>query len=178
MKSFILFIVLSVCRGLAGQTYSKLVDIIGPAFYDEFSFYTAHDPTHGRVYALTIVVSSILTGHVCFSLFSTYVDQRTAQEHNLTYATDNAFILRADHTTYLIPSDPGRRSARIVSRKQYETFVAVYVARVLRQIIHNHISIASTCVTYQKGAGELLSHALSCFTSNKLHLEHGQPSGL
>ncbi|KAG9315694.1 glycoside hydrolase family 16 protein [Chiua virens] len=126
-------IVLSVRRVLAGKTYSKSVDITGAAFYDEFSFFSSADPTHGRV---------------------TYVDRQTAQEFNITYATDHSFVLGADHKTYLVPSDPGRRSARIISNRQLSTFVAVYVRRILLRVFHTHVFLALTCITCRKDVGE------------------------
>ncbi|KAG8214674.1 glycoside hydrolase family 16 protein [Butyriboletus roseoflavus] len=111
MKSSILSFAASlfcIRRVLASPTYSKSVDISGAGFYDEFQFYDGADPTHGRV---------------------TYVDQQVAQEYNLTYVTDDTFVLRADHTTYLKPSDPGRKSVRIVSNRQFSTFVAIFDIR-------------------------------------------------
>jgi hypothetical protein len=54
MKSLIFSIaalVPCICRVLAGQTYSKSLDITGTGFYDEFRFDNSADPTHGRVYA-------------------------------------------------------------------------------------------------------------------------------
>ncbi|KAI9573510.1 glycoside hydrolase family 16 protein [Boletus coccyginus] len=111
MKSFFLCIavvVLYICRVLAGQTYSKSLDITGAAFYDEFRFDNSADPTHGRV---------------------EYVDQQTAQQYNLTYVAGDSFVVRADYTTYLSPSDPGRKSVRIVSYKQFSTFVAIFDIR-------------------------------------------------
>lgn len=97
-----------------------------------------------------------------YVFLSTYVDQHTAQEHNITHATDNSFVLRADYTTYLTPSDPGRRSARIVSRRQFTTVVAVYVGQlgVIRHTIPDYICIASTYFTCHKDAGELLLNGL------------------
>lgn len=56
MKSFVLCIAaifLCICPILAGQTYSKSLDIIGAGFYDEFLFDNSADPTHGRVYAFS-----------------------------------------------------------------------------------------------------------------------------
>ena len=56
------------------------------------------------------------------------MDQATALAKNLTYANGNTFIIRADHTTVLSASGPGRDSVRIQSNKQWSTHVAVYVA--------------------------------------------------
>lgn len=55
----------------------------------------------------------------------TYVDQATALSKNLTYASGDTFIMRADHTTTLTASGPGRNSIRIQSNKQYSTHVVV-----------------------------------------------------
>ena len=60
-------------------------------------------------------------------LDSNYVDEATAQSKNLTYANGNTFILRADDTTVLSASDPGRDSVRMQSNNQYSTHVTVYV---------------------------------------------------
>ncbi|KAG1765439.1 glycoside hydrolase family 16 protein [Suillus occidentalis] len=45
---------------------------------------------------------------------------------NLTYATGNTFIMRADDTTVLTPSGPGRNSVRIRSNRQYTQHVVVF----------------------------------------------------
>ena len=55
------------------------------------------------------------------------MDQPTSQSLNLTYASDDTFILRADYTTVLDPSGPGRDSVRIRSWNSYTQHVAVCV---------------------------------------------------
>ncbi|KAF9221541.1 glycoside hydrolase family 16 protein [Gyrodon lividus] len=105
--SFCIVFFLSTCRVFAAK-YSKSVDIRGTGFYHEFRFENIPDPTHGRV---------------------TYVDKQTAQQLNLSYATGDTFVLRADYTTYLKSSDPGRKSVRIVSNNKYTTFTAVFDMR-------------------------------------------------
>ena len=60
-----------------------------------------------------------------FSL-SKYVDQSTALAKNLTYANGDHFIIRADSTSVLSSSGPGRSSVRIQSKRQYLNHVAVY----------------------------------------------------
>ncbi|OJA16778.1 hypothetical protein AZE42_03308 [Rhizopogon vesiculosus] len=89
---------------LAG-TYVLSENIVGEGFYNSFNFEAIPDPTNGRV---------------------TYVDQATAQSLNLTYATTDTFIMRADDTTVLTSTDPGRNSVRIRSNNQYTTHVAVF----------------------------------------------------
>jgi hypothetical protein len=54
-----------------------------------------------------------------------YVDKATAQAQNLTFASSDTFILRADYKTTLSPSGPGRNSVRLLSNNQYSTHVAV-----------------------------------------------------
>lgn len=61
-----------------------------------------------------------------------YVDQDTAISENLTFASDDTFILRADFTTTLNASGPGRDSVRIRSNKAYTTHVAVCVSHSLQ----------------------------------------------
>ena len=60
------------------------------------------------------------------------MDQATALSKNLTYASGDTLILRADHTTTLTPSGPGRASVRIKSVKTYTTHVSVYVSTDVR----------------------------------------------
>ncbi|KAG2160252.1 glycoside hydrolase family 16 protein [Suillus bovinus] len=84
---------------LAGAVYTLDDSIVGEGFYSSFNFEAIADPTNGRVI---------------------YVDQQTAQMLNLTYATSNTFIMRADDTTVLTSSGPGRNSVRIRSNRQYK----------------------------------------------------------
>ncbi|KAE9388395.1 family 16 hypothetical endo-1,3(4)-beta-glucanase from glycoside hydrolase [Gymnopus androsaceus JB14] len=80
-------------------TYTLSTSYIGEDFLSgDFTFFTSPDPTDGRV---------------------TYVDQATATAGNLTFATDDVFILRADDTTVLTASDPGRNSVRLTSVATY-----------------------------------------------------------
>jgi hypothetical protein len=57
----------------------------------------------------------------------TYVNEATARSQNLTFASDNTFIMRADARTVLSASGPGRNSVRLRSKNVYTTHVAVYV---------------------------------------------------
>ncbi|KDR71891.1 hypothetical protein GALMADRAFT_102381 [Galerina marginata CBS 339.88] len=88
-----------------GATYLLKEDIVGPLFYTHFDWQAIDDPTHGRV---------------------TYVDQPTSIKQNLTHATFNSFILRADSKTVLSADGPGRNSVRIRSKNTYTTHVANY----------------------------------------------------
>lgn len=58
-----------------------------------------------------------------------YVDAPTAIAENLTYATLDTFILRADDQAVLDPNGPGRKSVRLLSNQAYTTHVAVFVQR-------------------------------------------------
>jgi len=97
---------------LAVSSYSVVDTVIGSQFYDFFGWEAIADPTRGRV---------------------NYVDQETSQNLNLTYASDNTFILRADYKTYLDPSGPGRNSVRIKSHKTFTQHVAVFDVRHMPQ---------------------------------------------
>ncbi|KAJ7349959.1 endo-beta-glucanase [Mycena albidolilacea] len=88
-----------------GATYHSAEHIVGAGFYDSFNFEAIPDPTHGRV---------------------NYVDEATARSTNLTFSSDDTFILRADHTTVLNPAGAGRNSVRIASKKAYSTHVSVF----------------------------------------------------
>ena len=56
-----------------------------------------------------------------------YVDQATALAQNLTYASGNTLVLRADYKSTLTESGPGRNSVRIRSNKSYKYHVVMYV---------------------------------------------------
>ncbi|KAK0458705.1 endo-beta-glucanase [Desarmillaria tabescens] len=79
-------------------SYSQNDSFVGSQFNSGFSYQAISDPTHGRV---------------------NYVDAATAASQNLTYASDDTFILRADYTNVLDPAGAGRDSVRIQSNKQY-----------------------------------------------------------
>lgn len=61
-------------------------------------------------------------------MYSNYVTQADAQSLGLATVSGSNFILRADSTTTLSASGPGRNSFRIVSNKQYTTHVSMYVS--------------------------------------------------
>lgn len=61
----------------------------------------------------------------CFHNSSNYVDQATAQSLNLSFVGSNSFIMRADDTTVLSASGPGRNSIRIKSVQTYTHHVVV-----------------------------------------------------
>ncbi|KAF9518120.1 glycoside hydrolase family 16 protein [Hydnum rufescens UP504] len=96
--------VLGLLRGVSAGKYNVQDTYIGGSFYDGFNAQAGDDPTGGRV---------------------NYVDTPTARRLNLTYASSNTFILRADFTSVLRPNGPGRNSVRLLSNKQYGTSVVV-----------------------------------------------------
>ncbi|KAF7297132.1 Glycoside hydrolase family 16 protein [Mycena indigotica] len=90
---------------LAGP-YSRSQNIVGSGFYNAFNFEAISDPTHGRV---------------------KYVNMATAQAQNLTFASANKFVLRADAKTTLSDSGSvGRSSVRIRTNAAYTTHAAVF----------------------------------------------------
>lgn len=104
----------------------KLVDtVIGHDFLNFFEWQTMGDPTHGRVWVFFFFVLffGISSPFTCRQ----YLDQSTSQKLNLTYASGNSFILRADYQEALKASGPGRKSFRIRSNKAYTQHVAVWV---------------------------------------------------
>src|SRR5438445_10708472 len=62
------------------------------------------------------------------TFFRNYVDQGTSVDLGLTSASSDSFILRADSTTVLDPSGPGRNSVRIKSKNTYTQHLVVYVS--------------------------------------------------
>ena len=104
-----------------GTGYNLDNNIVGSGFYDAFVFEVIGDPTHGRVYANSTLNHIIIHGNDVRN----YVDQDTAIAQNLTYANGNTFILRADDTTVLDSSGPGRNSVRLKSVNSYVNTVLV-----------------------------------------------------
>ncbi|KAJ7622157.1 glycoside hydrolase family 16 protein [Roridomyces roridus] len=96
----------SLASLVSAGTYSRTENIIGSGFFNSFNFEAISDPTQGRV---------------------NYVDRTTAQAQNLTFASANTFILRADFKTVISDSSPtGRNSVRIRSNNVYTTHAAVF----------------------------------------------------
>ncbi|KAG9100379.1 hypothetical protein FRC07_010416 [Ceratobasidium sp. 392] len=93
-------------------TYTVSDTFIGSSFLTGFDHQAIADPTHGRV---------------------NYVDQATAQRLNLTYASSNSFVMRADYTTTLSPSGAGRNSVRIQSKKKWSTHLEIMDVRHMPQ---------------------------------------------
>ena len=89
---------------VSAATYSLSNNFVGSDFLSAFNWEAIADPTHGRV---------------------NYVDQATALADNLTFTSSDTLILRADSTTTLSESGPGRNSVRIRSDNTYTTHVAV-----------------------------------------------------
>ncbi|KAJ6586860.1 glycoside hydrolase family 16 protein [Mycena vulgaris] len=102
MLAFILLLCLSLPT-LASESYSVKDTFIGADFF-QWTWETARDPTHGRV---------------------KYVDQATARAANLSVASENSFLMRADNVNHVPPADPGRKSVRISSPSAYADSVLV-----------------------------------------------------
>ncbi|TFK94501.1 glycoside hydrolase family 16 protein [Polyporus arcularius HHB13444] len=102
----------AVAAPALAATYSQADSFSGHGFLSGFTHEANPDPTHGRV---------------------NYVDQTTSMAKNLTFATGDTFVLRADDTTVLSASGPGRDSVRLQSKKQYTTHVSVWNIRHMPQ---------------------------------------------
>lgn len=113
---------------------------IGWSFFSGFDHQTISDPTHGRVKLHPLSVCS-LRPLIRVYCKSRYVDQGTAQNLNLSYATSDTFILRADYKTTLGwgTTGPGRKSVRIQSKKTWGASVVVLNLR--------HMPRGCGCVT-------------------------------
>lgn len=66
-------------------------------------------------------------------LFCSYVNESTALRLGLTSFTHDSFVIRADYTTNLTSSDPGRNSVRIMSKNQWDTHVEIMDVRHMPQ---------------------------------------------
>ncbi|KAF5341821.1 hypothetical protein D9611_001175 [Ephemerocybe angulata] len=128
-----LFAYFSVTRVL-GVTYSLSDNVVGNGFYDAFNWEAIDDPTHGRV---------------------KYVDQATSRSQNLTYASGDSFILRADFKTYLGNGGPGRQSVRILTKRTYTTHVAVFDVRHMPQGCGTWPAIWETAESNWPNGGEI-----------------------
>lgn len=105
-------LVASLAPSVFAATYHLSDNHVGSDFLSTFTHEAIADPTHGRV---------------------NYLDQNTAVSQNLTFASGNTLILRADSTTTLDPSGPGRNSVRIRSVKTYTTHVSIFDIRHMPQ---------------------------------------------
>ncbi|KAF8633140.1 hypothetical protein AX17_004641 [Amanita inopinata Kibby_2008] len=103
-----LFLVFLTAGTAFGVTYLQTEDHRGTGFLQSFSYEAIRDPSHGRV---------------------NYVDATTAANKNLTYASGNHFVLRADSTTVLNRNGPGRDSVRLMSNRQYTNGVMIFSLR-------------------------------------------------
>ncbi|KAH9850499.1 laminarinase [Lenzites betulinus] len=109
-RSFFTLASLVACA--LGATYQQTDSHQGDGFLKSFTHQAIADPTHGRV---------------------NYVDQTTALAQNLTFSSGDHFVIRADDTTVLSASGPGRNSVRLQSNKQYTTHVTVWNIRHMPQ---------------------------------------------
>lgn len=94
-----------LAKTASAGTYSLASNLVGEGFLNAFSWQAIADPTNGRV---------------------NYVTESTAQADGLVSVSGNQVTLRADSTTVLSSSDPGRNSFRLQSNAQYTTHVAIF----------------------------------------------------
>ncbi|KAG6382199.1 glycoside hydrolase family 16 protein [Boletus reticuloceps] len=97
---------LAAIQCATSATYSQSSSLTGQKFLDAFTWHTAADPNFGRV---------------------NYIDYPTAQSKGLVSVSRNQVTLRADSTTKLNPTGPGRDSFSLASNDQYTTHVAMHV---------------------------------------------------
>ncbi|KAJ5924141.1 hypothetical protein N7466_008328 [Penicillium verhagenii] len=107
----IIAVIVGTIYGIKANRYPKytplnyrLVDKYeGESFFDNFRYFTDEDPTHG---------------------FVVYVNQQTAQDLNLTYATETSAVLRVDSLT---PNAlAGRNSVRVESTSTYDNGLFIF----------------------------------------------------
>ncbi|KAF8551537.1 glycoside hydrolase family 16 protein [Imleria badia] len=101
-KSLILLVAV---RYASSATYSLSSSLTGQNFLNAFIWQNATDPNWGRV---------------------NYVDFATAQSKNLVSVSGNQVTLRADSTTILNSTGPGRDSFALLSKNQFTTHVAIF----------------------------------------------------
>ncbi|KAL0579253.1 hypothetical protein V5O48_002757 [Marasmius crinis-equi] len=99
---------LVLCARVWSFKYVLTESYEGHNFLSGFNFTAIEDPTHGRV---------------------NYVNESIASSQNLTYSSDDTFILRSDFTTVLNATGPGRNSVRLTSKRQYNASVMIYNVR-------------------------------------------------
>ena len=121
MRSYLTFLAAAL-PGTFAFTYSLTDTFKGTDFLTAWSHEAIADPTHGRVSASSSFSRKF---DVDVFVFRNYVDQGTALAQNLTYASGNTLVLRADDWSYLSASGPGRNSVRIRSNTAYGTHVTV-----------------------------------------------------
>ncbi|PAV18529.1 glycoside hydrolase family 16 [Pyrrhoderma noxium] len=103
LASLLLSLSSSVTAGSA-DTYHLQDTYIGSGFLSGFNWETFDDPSGGYV---------------------NYLDQGTALQRNLTYASGNKFIVRADDTNVVPSGARGRDSIRITSHKAYTDSIII-----------------------------------------------------
>ncbi|KIY67871.1 glycoside hydrolase family 16 protein [Cylindrobasidium torrendii FP15055 ss-10] len=102
----------SFAAPVTAVSYSLTDNYVGQSLLDAFSYMAIDDPTHGRV---------------------KYVDKATAVANNLTFASNDRAVLRADSTKVLNPAGVGRDSVRLQSNKEFSTGVTVFDIRHMPQ---------------------------------------------
>ncbi|KAI6041497.1 glycoside hydrolase family 16 protein [Pisolithus marmoratus] len=113
------------------------------------------DPTHGRV---------------------NYVDSATAQRLGLAFATANSFVMRADDTTVLSPTGPGRNSVRIRSNNEYTTHVAVFDINHMPEGCGTWPAVWETLEADWPDSGEIdIIEGVNNMSPNQVHL-HTSPN--
>jgi len=95
---YALLSLVSILIPAARAQFALVDEYIGYDFFNTWTWETIDDPTAGRV---------------------NYTDQAFARATNLSYATYDKFVMRADDTMVVPSSSRGRNSVRILSNKAY-----------------------------------------------------------
>ncbi|KAJ6088700.1 hypothetical protein N7486_009961 [Penicillium sp. IBT 16267x] len=107
----IIVVIVGAVLGVRANRYPKYLPLNyrlvnryqGTSFFDQFHYFTDDDPTDG---------------------FVVYVNERTAQSLNLTYASETSAILRVDSLTPKALA--GRNSVRIESKSTYDNGLFIF----------------------------------------------------
>ncbi|KAI9828443.1 MAG: hypothetical protein M1832_002871 [Thelocarpon impressellum] len=104
----IVAVAVTVSKNNRYPDYSRLDYVLkdtysGPSFFDDFDYFTGYDPTGGFVH---------------------YVDRPGSVALNLTSASASSAVLRVDTSEISAPT--GRRSARVTSKRQYDSGLFVF----------------------------------------------------
>jgi len=97
-------LILAVAPAILAQSFPLKDTFVGDDFFNAWNWETMNDPTNGRV---------------------NYVDQETARNSNLSFASDSKFVMRADDLKVVPANARGRDSVRIVSESSYDDMVVV-----------------------------------------------------
>ncbi|OCH86677.1 putative laminarinase [Obba rivulosa] len=151
-SSFASATVLALVSRTLAATYSLNQNYVGTDFLSAWTHQAIADPTNGRV---------------------NYVDQATALSLNLTYANGDTLVMRADDTTVLSASGPGRNSVRIMSNAAFTHHVAVFDIRHMPQGCATWPAAWETAISNWPNGGEVDIVSVNDETPDSITLHTG-----